>query len=80
MPKMLHSLLCNVSSRYRATHCRHLDELPARFQRRILASIQEEDHRSWDNVDDFMRDLLQEIDEEEKAEQSSDYRKVAVFA
>ena len=80
MAKLIHKFMCNVSRSYRAKHCHHVDELPMRIQRRLLASIQEEDPRTWNNVDDFMRDLLQEIDEEEKAEQSSDYRKVAVFA
>ena len=51
-----------------------------RIQRKLLASIEEEDPRSWNSVEDFMRDLEREIDEEEAAERTSDFRKVAVFA
>ena len=51
-----------------------------RIQRKLLASIEEEDPRSWNSVEDFMRDLEREIDEEEAAERASDFRKVAVFA
>lgn len=35
MPRMIHNLLCNVSRRYRAAHCRHVDELPRRVSRRL---------------------------------------------
>ena len=80
MAKLLHMLMCNVSRRYRAAHCQHVDELPMRIQRKLLASIEEEDPRSWNSVEDFMRDLEHEIDEEEAAERASDFRKVAVFA
>ena len=80
MPRMIHNLLCNVSRRYRVKHCQHVDELPMRIQRKLLASGQEMDPRSWNSVEDFMRDLNQEIDEEEAAEGSSEFRKVAVFA
>ena len=80
MAKLIHSFLCNVSRRYRRAHCHHVDELPMRIQRKLLASIEEEDPRSWSSVEDFMRDLEREIDEEEAAERASDFRKVAVFA
>ena len=68
MSKLLHMLMCNVSRRYRATHCQHVDELPMRIQRKLLASIEEEDPRSWNTVENFMRDLEREVDEEDAAE------------
>lgn len=80
MPKLVHKFLCNVSSRYRVTHCQHVDELPKRIQRRIFAECAEMDPRSWPDSESFMRDLLAEIDEEEREEQKEKYRKVAVFA
>ena len=79
MAKLIHMLMCNVSRRYRARHCHHVDELPMRIQRRLLASIQEEDPRTWNSAEDMMHDLLQEIDEEEQQEKTS-FRKVASFA
>ena len=80
MPRMIHSLLCNVSRRYRVSHCQHIDELPKRIQRRIFAECEEMDPRSWNSTEEMMRDLLAEIDEEEREEQREKYRKVAVFA
>jgi len=82
MGKLIHTILCNVSRRYRVTHCQHVDELPMRIQRRIRKSCEEMDPRSWDSVDDFMRDLIREIDEEESAKSGSfDMKKAAaVFA
>ena len=80
MPKLVHRFLCNVSSRYRVTHCQHIDELPKRIQRRIFAECEEMDPRSWNSSEEMMRDLLAEIDAEEAAEKESSFRKVAVFA
>ena len=80
MPRMIHSLLCNVSRRYRVSHCQHIDELPKRIQRRIFAECEEMDPRSWNSTEEMMHDLLAEIDEEEREEQKEKYRKVAVFA
>ena len=80
MAKLLHMLMCNVSRRYRAAHCQHVDELPMRIQRKLLASIEEEDPRSWDSVEAMFADLDRALDEEEAAERENDYRKVAVFA
>ena len=80
MPRMIHNLLCNVSRRYRVKHCQHVDELPMRIQRKLLASCQEEDPRTWDSVEAMFADLDRELDEEERAERENDYRKVAVFA
>ena len=51
-----------------------------RIQRKLLASIEEEDPRSWDSVEAMFADLDRELDEEEAAEREHDYRKVAVFA
>ena len=80
MAKLIHDFLCNVSRRYRRAHCHHVDELPMRIQRKLLASIEEEDPRSWDSVEAMFADLDRELDEEEAAERERDYRKVAVFA
>lgn len=79
MPRMIHNLLCNVSRRYRVTHCDSVDDLPPRYRRRLRESCREMDGRSWDNADDFMRDLLAEIDAEERVEKAS-VRKAAMFA
>lgn len=82
MPKLIHRMLCNVSQRYRASHCRHVDELPERIQRKLRESCREIDPRSWSNAEDYFRDLNAELDEEERQErESSGLRKVAaVFA
>lgn len=79
MPKMLHNLLCNVSRRYRVTHCDSVDDLPPRYSRKLRESCREMDGRSWSNAHDMMRDLLAEIDGEERAEKAS-VRKAAMFA
>ena len=79
MPKLMHRLLCNVSRRYRATHIHHVDELPLRIQRDLRNSCKEIDSRSWNNANDFMRDLVQECDAED-SKKSSFVRKAAMFA
>lgn len=79
MPKLLHRLLCNVSRRYRVTHIHHVDELPLRIQRDLRNSCKEIDPRSWNNTNDFMRDLVQECDAED-SKKSSFVRKAAMFA
>ena len=85
MPKMIHNLLCTISRRYRAAHCRHVDELPPRMSRRLREECRELDPRSWDSVDDFFADLERECEEEERAEAASrrsgaGLGKAAVFA
>lgn len=79
MPRIIHNLLCNVSRRYRVTHCDSVDDLPPRYSRKLRESCREMDPRSWDNVDDFMRDLLAEIDAEDRVGKAS-VRKAAMFA
>lgn len=79
MAKLIHTILCNVSRRYRARHCRHVDELPRRIQRKLLASCQETDPRSWRSAREMFADLDRELDDEAPAN-VPDYRKVAVFA
>lgn len=83
MPRMIHNLLCTVSRRYRAAHCRHVDELPPRMSRRLREECRELDPRSWDSVDDFMRDLVRDCEEDDaNAGKSSvgSLGKAAVFA
>ena len=85
MPRMIHNLLCTVSRRYRVAHCRHVDELPPRMSRKLREECREMDPRSWDNVDDFMRDLLRECNDEGFAKNVSGSTgamlgKAAVFA
>lgn len=80
MPRMIHNLLCNVSRRYRAAHCQHVDELPRRIQRRLLKECEEMDPRSWSSVEDMMRDLEAECAAEESEETTHPFRKVASFA
>ena len=79
MAKLFHMIMCNVSRRYRATHCHHVDELPRRIQCRLRESIKEEDPRTWDSAEDMMRDLMKKIAEEER-EGNTSFRKVASFA
>lgn len=85
MPRMIHNLLCTLSRRYRVAHCHHVDELPPRMSRRLREECRDIAPRSWDNVDDFMRDLVRECEEEERAEavsrtSGSGMGKAAVFA
>ena len=79
MPRLIHNLLCNVSRRYRVTHCDSVDDLPPRYSRRLRESCRETEGRSWSNAHDMMRDLLAEIDAEERVEKAS-VRKAAMFA
>ena len=85
MSKMLHNMLCTVSRRYRVAHCRHVDELPPRMSRRLREECREMDPRSWDNVKDFMHDLIRDCEEDDSAEAVSrssgvGLGKAAVFA
>jgi len=81
MPKLIHRLLCNVSQRYRARHCRHVDELPERIQRKLRESCREMDPRSWNDAHQMMRDLLADIDAEDQETRPSSFGKAAaVFA
>jgi len=57
MARLIHTILCNVSRRYRSTHCQNVDELPVRIQRRLLKSCQETDPRSWSDARQMMNDL-----------------------
>ena len=66
MHMLMHKLLCNVSRKYRATHVRHVDELPGRFQRRLKESCREVDPRSWDTAESFMHDLEAECASEDQ--------------
>ena len=55
------------------------------MSRRLREECRDIDPRSWDNVDDFMRDLVRECEEEERAEavsrtSGSGMGKAAVFA
>ena len=77
MPRMIHNLLCTVSRRYRVKHCRHVDELPPRMSRRLYRECTEMDPRSWDSVDDFMRDLIRECEEDDRAEAAAEAERKA---
>ena len=66
MPRLLHNLFCRVSRKYRATHVRHVDELPPRMQRKLREECREMDPRSWDTAESFMRDLEEECASEDQ--------------
>ena len=80
MARIIHNLLCTVSRRYRVTHCDSVDDLPPWCSRRLRENCREMDPRSWSNAADMMRDLMAEIDEEDRDVKSAGLRKAAMFA
>ena len=80
MARIIHNLLCTVSRRYRVTHCDSVDDLPPWYSRQLRENCREMDPRSWSSAEDMMRDLMSEIDEEERLGKSAGLRKAAMFA